>query len=1120
MTICEGRKGQAQWYSGTLVVPLFVLLFMFLFTKPGNSQVLYGTIVGTVTDSTGALIPGATVKVTQIQTNDTRSVTTSDGGVYTVSTIPAGTYVVSVSKEGFATFTSTNVDVAINTTVRVNPSLTVGAQVEKVTVSASEEAQLQTDRVDVHGSIAAESLENLPQPTRTYEGLIGVMPGVAPPSASSGGTNNPMRSMVIQANGTSASGTNVSIDGVSATNAWVQFFSTAVPSTEAIETVNAVMASSSADQGAINGAAIQVQIKSGTNTLHGEVYEYFQNNTLKADPYFSPAGQRKPKYIDNDLGGTVGGPIIKNKLFFFGSYEGDFLRQAAGGYYTLPTPDMVAGKLASPTPIFDPATGLADGELRTPFPKDPVTGDYIIPTTRFDGVTRKLLPNIPAGVPNGTYSNNIYINTPYSYNLQKVDSKFDWNATSKLRLVGRYSDYPYKQLQAPAFGQILGGGGYNTNQTGNIYAFSGSATYVATPRFVVDATFGLTHTTQYLYAPNYTQRYGSDVLGIPNTNLGPLPTAGGMPQFNFGLSGWGYGYPSLVYADPVFQYTGNITWIKGNHSIRFGIDVSQQHMNHKEVGPTSFNFSGGLTGLYCPAGSANPNCASGSPNTSQFNSYADFLLGLPQNESNNELMVNWVTLRTWQFAPYISDTWQVNQKLTIYAGTGWDYFPVPYRENHGIEYYNPSTNVYEICGEGGISKNCGIGVQKYLFAPRIGLSYRFQPKTVIRAGYSLAPEQINMYRDGLYNYPLTLAQSLTGTSSYTSPGILENGFPALIAPDITKGIVALPTTVGINSSPKNFIRGYTESANLTVQRELGWNFIGSVGYVGTLTIHQHTRYNSNYGQVGGGQASQVLYAQYGITAGMTIIEPYEHMNYHSLQAQLQKRMSNGLQLQANYTWSRWLGTCCDSNGDGAPSIPIPQYSNLNYTVMPGDRTHNLQLTAVYQLPFGKDQQHLAKGVGAAIAGGWQFSTAFSFYSGSPFGVSASGNSLNAPGSSQRADQVKAHVAIYGPHGLQSPYFDTTAFAPVSTARFGTASFDSLRGPGFANMDAGLFRNFPIYERLHMQFRAEGFNITNHPNFNNPDSGVSDANFGLINGTSAGSRLIAERYLRMGLKLTF
>jgi hypothetical protein len=246
-------------------------------------------------------------------------------------------------------------------------------------------------------------------------------------------------------------------------------------------------------------------------------------------------------------------------------------------------------------------------------------------------------------------------------------------------------------------------------------------TYVASPKLVIDALFGLTHMAQFAFPPDYNVLYGQDTLKIPGTNLGPLPSAGGVPQFNFsgGLNGWGANYPALTYEDPVFQYTGNVTWIKGNHSIRFGIDVSQQHMNHQEVTPTYFNFSGGNTALYCPS-NAGPGCQSAP--TNQFNSFADFLLGISSSASNSELTENWVTLRTWQFAPYISDTWQVNRKLTVYAGTGWDYFPVPKREGRGIEYYNPETNVYEFCGVGSVSSNCGISVQKTLFAPRAGLA--------------------------------------------------------------------------------------------------------------------------------------------------------------------------------------------------------------------------------------------------------------------------------------------------------------------------------------------------------------------------------------------------------------
>ncbi|HEX3435892.1 MAG TPA: TonB-dependent receptor [Pseudacidobacterium sp.] len=1091
-------------------------------TNGANAQTLYGSIVGTVTDASGALVADAAVKATQTETNETRLTATNSNGAYALWTLPAGIYMISISKLGFSTFEAGTIDLTINTTIRVDAKLKVGAQSETIRVS-SNNVDLQTDRADVHGVVSGDYLQQLPQPTRTYEGLIGLLPGVTPPKASSGGTNNPVRSMEINVNGTSASGTNVSIDGVSATNAWVQFYSTAVPSTEAIEAVNVVTASSSADQGAMSGAGIRVQIRTGTNAFHGSAYWYNENNELKAKPYFQPVGTKKPKYIDNDAGGTLGGPMIKDKLFFFGSYEGDFLRQAAGSYYTLPTPDMAGGILASPTPIFDPATGNPDGSGRTPFAQDSA-GNYVIPSYRISSISQMLIAQIPSGVPNGVFANNIYINTAFSYDLQKIDTRFDWVTTAKLKLAGRFSDYPYTQHQAPAFGEVLGpGGSYNTDQSGNIYAVSTMASYVGSPHFVVDGVFGLTYATQNIVAPLTNVRYAADVLGIPNTNLGPLPTAGGVPRFNFStgsLGSFGYGYPSLVYEDPVFEYAANATWIKGNHNLRFGIDVNQQHMNHKEVSPTHFNFTGGLTSLKCSS-AASPGCTAGGPPTNQFNSWADFLLGLPQNAVNDVLNVpDWITLRSWIFAPYVSDTYQASPRLTLYAGTGWDYFTVPYRQDRGVEFYNPANNVYNICGEGPIPRNCGISVQKILFSPRVGAAYRVRPDLVVRAGYSLTPEQINMYRDGLYNYPLTLAQSLSAPNSYTASTTLAQGFPLLQSPDVSSGTIPLPPVVGIVSSPRHFVRGYTESYNVSLQQDLGWNLLAQIGYVGTLTIHQHTDYNINYGLPGGGTQSQQLYPAFGISAAQTIVEPFEHMNYQSLQAQLQKRLSNGLQFFMSYTWSKWMGFCCDENGNSQPEIPIPQYYHRNYSLMPDDRTNNFQLSAVYQLPFGKDQRYSTHGIASAIAGGWQVNAVLALYSGAPFWISAPGTSLNAPGSPQLADQVKPHVAVYGARGLASPYFDKSAFAPVTAARFGNSSFDAVRGPGYGDLDFGVFRAFGIRENLKAQFRLEALNLTNHPNFSNPDSGATDSDFGLITSTNPGSRLIAERYFRVGLKMLF
>jgi hypothetical protein len=1088
---------------------LLYLIFLFVFAlllggvKTGEAQTLYGSIVGSVTDSTGAVIPGATVKVTQTETNESRETTTNSSGGYTLSTVAAGIYNVVISKNGLGTFQAKSISVSLNTSVRVDAMLSVDTVSQSVTVS-SEVAQLQADRADVHEEVTSKALQELPQPTRTYQGVIGLMPGVAPPQASTGGTNNPMRSMVIQSNGTSASGTNVRVDGVSATNPWVQFYSTAVPSTDAIQTVNVVTASSGADEGMVNGAAVNVQIKSGTNSLHGSVYEYHIDNLLKARPYFLPSGNRLPKLIDNDMGATIGGPIFKNRLFFFGSYEGDFLHQGNTNLVTIPTQAVRSGDLsASPTAIYDPATGNPDGTGRTAF-----QGNIIDPS-RISPISQKIValipqPNLPG------LSNNYYVNTPTYYKLQKIDTKFDWTASRKLRLFVRYSDYPYNETQATIFGPILSGGN-NAFQNGNIYATSASATYVVSPTFVVDALFGLTHSSQNLKPPNTGQRYGSDVLGIPGTNLGSLPEAGGMPQFNVnGYSGYGYGYPALVYNDPVFQYTGNANWVKGKHNVRFGIDISQQHMNHIEISPTQFSFTGGVTSL------------NGGPSSNSFNSFADFLLGLPNNDTNSVQTVPWVTLRTWQFSPYVSDQWQVSRKLTFAIGTRWDYYPVPTRADRGIEFYDLQTGQYKICGKGSIAKNCGINVQKTLFSPRIGVAYRPQESVVVRAGFSLNPEQINMYRDGLYSYPVDLTGNYSAPNSYSPVTTLAQGIPVLQPVDISSGVVTLPAGATFSTDPKNFVRGYTESYNLTLEQDFGRGWLGQVGYVGSHSVHQHTRYNVNYGLPGQGAASQPFNngtLGTGITGSETVIYPFESMVYNSLQAKLEHRFVNGYQVGVAYTWSKWRGTCCDSNGDGQPEIPIPQYFKLNQAVMPGDRTNNVQISGLAALPFGANKTFLTHGITATIVGGWQLNTIVSFYSGSPFSITADGTSLNAPGSQQRADQVKSFVRIL--HGVGSnPYFDTTAFAPVNEPRFGTANFDSLRGPGFANADIGLFRDFVIRDRFTAQGRVEVLNVTNTPHFSNPDGNIADSSFGTINSTSPGSRTTDERYVRLGFKLSF
>jgi hypothetical protein len=347
---------------------------------------------------------------------------------------------------------------------------------------------------------------------------------------------------------------------------------------------------------------------------------------------------------------------------------------------------------------------------------------------------------------------------------------------------------------------------------------------------------------------------------------------------------------------------------------------------------------------------------------------------------------------------------------------------------------------------------------------------------------------------------------------------LSDGIPVQPAVDISSGKVSLPagTNFGAQGAilPRNFIRGYTQSWNFTIQKDLGSGFVGQIGYVGTHTVHQHTRYNINYGQVGGGSASQPFF-KYGITGSLAMILPAEAMHYNSLQAALQRRYANGLTLQVSYTRSKWMGLCCDDSGDGSLAIPIPQYQLLNRSLMGGDRPNNFRLSSTYELPLGRGEKMLTSGFASVLVSGWQLNGVLSVYSGTPFTVSSSAASLNAPGSSQRADQVKKDVHI---NGTPNSWFDPLAYRPVTDARFGTAGFNSIRGPGVSNLDLSLFRAFKIKERWSVQFRAEALNATNTPHFSNPATNVSNLSlnqdgtirslggFTQITSTSAPSRL--------------
>ena len=528
-----------------------------------------------------------------------------------------------------------------------------------------------------------------------------------------------------------------------------------------------------------------------------------------------------------------------------------------------------------------------------------------------------------------------------------------------------------------------------------------------------------------------------------------------------------------------------------------------------------------------------PTQVRGGPSGNNFNSYATFLLGLTTLYGRTFQAPDEYYLRAWLYSFYARDRWNVTPKLTLDYGVRWEYFPVPTRTDRGVESYDPATNKVLVCGAGSVPKDCGIRISKRRFAPRLGLAYRITDSLVLRAGYGITNDPFMGTELLRAEYPVLTPLVIDVPNSFQPAGKIENGIPAIKLPDIGDGIIDIPGTYAYGGYPRDFRRGYLQSWNVTLQKQLRSNLVAELGYVATRQTRQLGYLDINAGQViGADQAGRPLFKSFGRTAATTLISPLGTGIYDSMQARLERRFSAGLQIAAHYTWSKAIGPV--DNTDSSPSVKALPYFSLNRVPRSYDRTHNLQVSNIWELPLGKGRRWLRSGGALSyVVGGWQLNNIVSLYSGTPFTVSASATSLALPGSSQIADQVKPAVQILGGAGPGQAYFDPFAFKPVTETRFGNSSFNLLRGPGMVNWDLGVFREFAMKERWRLQFRVETFNFANTPHFANPGANVSNLSlnpdgtirdlggFGVITATQNLSReSFDERQFRLGLRVSF
>jgi hypothetical protein len=1085
-----------------------------------QGQVLYGSLVGNVTDSSAAAVPGVEVQATNASTNQTRTVLTNSEGGYTLPNLAAGSYVLTFSKAGFRPVRNTQILVSINTVIRTDAQLEVGALTESVTVSTDAVA-LQTDRAEVRAEITSKTLVNVPVgPGRNYQALFGLLPGFTPPNQSASVPGNPSRAMGFSVNGTSGQSNNTRIDGASSTNVWRPSFVAYVPALESIETVNVVTNSFDAEQGLAGGAAISVQIKSGTNALHGSAFEYYNGNATKAKPFFLPVTERKPKDVYNQFGATVGGPVIKDKLFYFTSYEGTFNHRFASLLGSVPTPAMRTGDLSGAPAgrlIFDPFTGAADGSGRTSFPGS------LIPVSRMPDAVRKIIPLWPAPTGSGT-QNNYYSAGRFTLDRHTIDTKVNYNFSPKFTAFGRYSYLHFNTQNSQFFGPELGGvpiaGGQAGVGSGHSTSLTLAGTYVFTPNFVIDANFGYTRLEADSRQPRLDEQVGRNFLGLPGTN-GSRWFEGGWPQLNianFSILGAPNAFQPNLLNDPQYQYVANANWTKGSHNLRFGTDIYEQQLNQTqpEFFGAFFGASGGFS--FAPGETS----LRGGPATSEYNSFASFLLGATDTLGKIQLIPDSFSLKTRLYSFYARDQWQASRKLTISYGVRWEYFPMPSRQERGVERYDFETGKMLVCGVGSVPADCGMNMSKKRFVPRGGLAYRLSETMVLRAGYGITNDPYNLARPLRVNYPVLVSLNLNSPNGFAPASRLADGIPLIPNPDLGNGIIPIDGNVAVNTvDPNNFKRGYIQSWNVAMQKQFRDGWVGEAAYVATRSVGQLAYYDRNVGRVGGGNASRPLFQKFGRgqrTAEITGLGTYK---YDSLQAKLERRFSRGLQVGVAYTFSKNMGIAGNEDGDGSPAIGIPEFYDLNWARTTLDRTHNLQIHGIVELPFGRGKKWMTQGFGAAILGGWQINGAASMFTGQPFTVTSPGTSLNAPGNTQRADLVKSEVAKLGGAGPRQKFYDTTAFKEVTDVRFGTAGFNLLNSPGTFNLDTGLFRSFRITEKITAQFRAEAFNFTNTPHFTAPNGGVTSSAFMEVSGVRGlGREGIDERVFRFGLRVAF
>jgi hypothetical protein len=1111
------------------VVLVCALVLLWLNSPLLMAQVTTAGIVGTVSDPSGSRIPSVNVTATQVDTATETTAVTDSSGNYTFTDLKIGKYTLTFQKEGFQRVVQSNVDLGIAQVIRFDISLKIGSVSQTVEVTDAPPL-LQTETSSL-GTIETEKrIVDLPLNGRNFFKLAflgpGANEGATGTSAGAGSTDNNRPGTSISVNGLRIFDNNFLLDGMD-NNEFGNGTVVIQPPPDSIQEFRVEQNSMSAEYGR-GGAMVSLVLRSGTNQLHGSAWEFVRNNKLDARNYFATSSLA---FQRNQYGGQLGGPIKKDKMFLFGSIQRTDIREEMPFISTVPTVLMHSGNFS------ELSTTITD-----PFPGGPVYVGNQIPTCAQDGCINGVGQNIVnlypnPNIPGAGLANNFIFNGKYKFDETAFLTRFDYNISAKDRFFAHYAIATPKATNPSNFPNVDGGLGSGTSSTldNRVQGLAFDWNHIFNPGLLNDVRVGFNRFKDATLPLDFGTNAG-DAVGIPNANHGG--NSSGLTKIN--ISGYQQLGDSLwvpeTIAENVYQLADTLSWTRGKHSFRFGVDFRRQQRNFfQQTAPSGqLQFSGNYSGY----------------------GLADVLLGIPQNTLQDHLAGKVDPTRYWDLSEFVQDNIRLTPNLTLNLGLRYEInSPAsgPTVGNFDLRTLTVNT-----------SSRGGVKFDKNDWAPRVGFAWNVHQNTVVRSAFGIFyAAEGNIFDDLGLNPPSLAVQSFNWPNSNPSTNQLLQAFPTtFIQPDPNNPTGVVRTTGIIGASSFDPVRRIPRiyEWNVTVEQQLSQNWLFRIGYVGTksnnLFDHESSNLNqpltpldSNFsgsGPFGYNQGRPFFATRPGLNVVLPLDVARLSMFYNGLQTSVEHRFAGGFNVLAAYTFAKSLGTA-DGNVNQCDVQNAHDVAAERGPTTP-DFRHQLTVSYVYELPYGKGKHFgsSANGVAQAVLGGWQVAGVTRARSGDAFDVLMGGDLTNTGAFPPRPDQIhnpddfSFDVATQASMGCSRPghqtldcWFNQAAFtepalAPGQTLAhlFGNARRAALRGPDMVNFDFSAYKTFQMGERFGLEFRSEFFNIFNHPIFNLPNlgsgGGSSGAGFSNVTGGAAITQTLpdAQREIQFGLKLQF